>query len=297
MYGYGGYGGYGRLAGSWELLKASARVLRSDKELLIFPFVSALATLAVTITFIVPMILAGLIDRIATGQSNVQIVGAVVAFVYYLIQYFIIFFTNTALVGAALIRLDGGNPTVGDGFRIAAARAGSILGYALIAATVGMVLRWIAERFGLVGQIVSGLLGATWNIATFLVVPVLVVENVGPVDAVKRSTSLLKRTWGEQIIGNLGIGLAFGLLTLAVMLLFVPAFMLAVQAQSLAAIVGVAAALIIVVLFLSLISAALSGIYRAAVYRYAATGQVAPGFNPQLIQAAFRERRRSRVLF
>ena len=292
-----GYRGYGRLSGSWELWKASGRVLLSDKELLIFPFVSALATLAVTITFIVPMILAGFIDRIATGQSNVQIVGAVVAFVYYLIQYFIIFYTNTALVGAALIRLDGGDPTVGDGFRIAAARAGSILGYALIAATVGMALRWIAERFGFAGQIIVGLLGASWNIATFLVVPVLVVENVGPVDAVKRSTGLLKRTWGEQIIGNLGIGAAFGLLTLAVILLFVPAFVLAVQAHSLAAIVGVAAVLIIVVLFLSLISAALSGIYRAAVYRYAATGQVTPGFNPQLIQAAFRGRRRSRVLF
>src|SRR5690348_4521097 len=146
-----GYRGYGRLSGSWELLKASARVLRSDKELLIFPFVSALATLAVTVTFIVPMILAGFIDRIATGQSNVQIAGAVVAFVYYLIQYFIIFFANTALVGAALIRLDGGDPTVGDGFRIAASRAGSILGYALIAATVGMVLRWVAERFGFAG--------------------------------------------------------------------------------------------------------------------------------------------------
>src|SRR5690349_12732182 len=109
MYGHRGYGGYGRFSGSWELLKASGRVLLSDKELLIFPFVSALATLAVTITFIVPMILAGFIDRLTTGQSNVQIVGAVVAFIYYLIQYFIIFYTNTALVGVALMRLDGGD--------------------------------------------------------------------------------------------------------------------------------------------------------------------------------------------
>ena len=104
-----------------------------------------------------------------------------------------IFFCNTALVGAALIRLRGGDPTVADGFRIAASRVGPILGYALIAATVGMVLRAISERSGFLGRLVVSLVGFAWNLATFLVVPVLVVEDVGPIEAVQRSASYLGR--------------------------------------------------------------------------------------------------------
>src|SRR5204863_3398010 len=91
---------------------------------------------------------------------------------------------------------------------------GSILGYALISATVGMILRWIAEK-GIIGQIVASIIGFAWNVSTYLVVPILVIENVNPVDAVKRSIELLKKTWGEQLVGNLSIGAAFGLLWLA----------------------------------------------------------------------------------
>ncbi len=101
----------------------------------------------------------------------------------------VIFFCNTALVGAALIRLRGGDPTVADGFRIAASRVGPILGYAFIAATVGMVLRAISERSGFLGRLVVSLVGFAWNLATFLAVPVLVVEDVGPIEAVQRSAS------------------------------------------------------------------------------------------------------------
>jgi hypothetical protein len=173
------------------------------------------------------MFLAGVFDHLATGQRNAQVLGVVVAFLFYLAQYFVIFIANTALVGVAMNRLQGGTATVGDGFRIAAQRVGPIFGYALIAATVGMILRAIASRGGAVGQITASLFGLAWNLATYLVVPILVVENVGPIEAIQRSVSLLKRTWGEQIVGNLGIGAVFGLLTLAVCVLGVPVIALA----------------------------------------------------------------------
>ena len=135
----------------------------------------------------------------------------VLAFLFYVVSYTVIFFCNTALVGAAMIRLEGGDPTLRDGFRIAFDRLPQIIGYALIAATVGMILRWISERAGIVGQIIIGIIGFAWNIATFLVVPVLAVEKVGPIEAIKRSAGLLRRTWGEQLVGNAGIGIVFGL--------------------------------------------------------------------------------------
>jgi uncharacterized protein DUF6159 len=277
-----------KISNSWELVKASAAVLRSDRELVVFPIVSAIGSLIVLATFAVPMFLAGLFDQMYVDGKGFQPLGMLVAFLFYLVQYTVIFFANTALVGATMIRLRGGDPSVGDGFGIAMKRLGPILGYALISATVGMVLRTIAERAGFIGRIVISLIGFAWNVATYLVVPVLAVEDVGPVEAIKRSTQLLKRTWGEQLIGNAGMGAVFGLITLAVLLVGVPLIVLAAMAQSLVAIGLVVLVLVLALLALGVISSTLSGIYTAAVYRFAAEGEVAGGFSSEMIQSAFR---------
>ncbi len=279
---------FDRIANSWELVKASAAVLRADKELIVFPIVSGLASLLVTITFAVPMILTNGFDAIAAEGG--QVLGIIVGFLFYLVQYFVIFFANSALVGAALIRLQGGNPTVGDGFRIAMQHSRAIFGYALIAATVGMILRWLSERAGIIGRIVVSLIGFAWNVATFLVVPVLVNEQIGPVDAIKRSGQLLKKTWGEQIIGNLGIGAVFGLITFGVILLSIPLIVLAALSQSVALLIAAVVLAVLLLIGVGLINATLSGIYTAAVYRYVTTGQVSAQFRPELIQAAFRRK-------
>jgi hypothetical protein len=127
-----------RFSNSWALVKASARVLQTDKQLIVFPLVSFVVTLIVTASFVIPLSFTGFFDEDNSGVSAVLYVVAAVAF--YLVQYFVIFFANTALVGAAMIRLKGGTPTLGDGFRIAASHSRAILGYAAIAATVGLLL-------------------------------------------------------------------------------------------------------------------------------------------------------------
>ena len=132
-----------RFSRSWELIKASGAVLRQDKELLLFPLFSAIATLLVFASFIVPLVATGALEQM---NPDSQAPFMVFAFIFYLIQYFVIFFFNSALVGAAMIRLDGGDPTVRDGLRIASSRFVQILGYAAIAATVGLILRIIEER-------------------------------------------------------------------------------------------------------------------------------------------------------
>jgi hypothetical protein len=277
-----------RISNSWRLVKASAEVLRADKELVVFPFVSMIGVLIVTVTFAVPMFLAGAFESVT--KEGGEILGAVVAFLFYVTQYCVIFFANTALVGAAMMRLEGGDPTVSDGFRIASQRIGKIIGYALIAATVGMILRALSERGGLVGRIVSSLIGLAWNLATFLVVPVLVMEEVGPIDAVKRSATLLKKTWGEQIVGNLSIGLVFGLAGLLMFLVGIPLVMVAVGTGSAALTVLVILLFVLALVTLGMLSATLSGIYAAAVYRYAVDGDTGGYFGEELVQDAFRRK-------
>ena len=201
-----------------------------------------------------------------------------------------IFYFNTALVGAAMIRLEGGDPTVGDGLRIARSKMGVILGYAAIAATVGLLLRMISEKSGALGKIVVGLVGMAWTLASFLVVPILVTRDIGPVDAIKESIDLLKRTWGENVAGNVGLGLAFGLLTMGVVLAVVALVIGAAAASGpkLAIVVGVFGGLLIAAV--AVIQAALTGIYSAAVYRYAVDGQAPAGFAGPQLQSAFRPR-------
>jgi len=276
---------FARISNSWSLVKASWAVLRADKELIIFPIIAFVGSIIVTITFAVPMALTRLFEGVNSSSS--QITLAILVFLFYLVQYTIVIFANSALVGAAMIRLKGGDPTVGDGLRIASQHFGAILGYALIASTVGMVLRWLSER-GLLGRIVSSLFGLAWNIVTYLVVPILVVEGVGPIEAVKRSGALLKKTWGEQIVGNLGIGLVFTLIIFALILLFVPVIVAVAATKSAAVIISTIVLFVLVIIAFGLIGSALNGIYTAAVYRYATEGDAGSFFDTELVQNAFR---------
>ena len=277
-----------RLSRSWQLVKASAAVLQQDRKLILFPLISSMAMLAVLASFAIPVIGWA----IFSGKSGVD--SAVddstfyaIGFLFYLTQYFVIFFFNAALVGAAMIRLDGGTPTLSDVLRLAASRWTSILGYAAIAATVGMVLRAIAERVGFLGRIITGLLGAGWTIATFLVVPVLVARDVGPVEAVKESALILKRTWGENLVGQAGLGVAFALIQFFVIALGV-ALVVAAATNGSAILIVLSLVLTIGAVLLSiLVHGALSGIYAAALYRFATQNGNSQGFDTDALRSAF----------
>ena len=274
-----------KLSNSWELVKASAHVLRADKELIVFPMISGLALVLVSASFVAPLFLFG--SGFSIPEEGASVLAYVGLFVFYLVQYTVIFFFNSALVGAAMIRLEGGDPTVGDGLRIAFKHLGSILGYAAIAATVGVILKTARERSGGLGKFIVGLVGMAWNLATFLVVPVLVTQNVGPIEAIKRSAAILKKTWGEQVVGNAGIGLVFGFLSFVTVILFIPIFVLTVPTGNPWLIGAVATTLVGILLTLGLVNATLSGIYQAALYRFA-SGQDSGRFDDQLLRGAFR---------
>lgn len=269
---------------SWALMKASAAVLRADKELLWFPVISSIAAMIVGATFVVPSFLGGLFDG---GMGPVSIA---VGFVFYVCQFTVIFFFNSALVGAALIRLEGGDPTVADGLRIARARFGAIVGYAVIAAVVGLLIRALEERSQWLGSLVARLLGAAWTVSTFLVVPVLVAQNVGPIDAIKESFNLLKRSWGENLIGSAGLGLAFGLIMTVVVLVGVGAVVAAALLSGTAAAFVVGGLFVALIIALAATQAALAGIYQAAVYRFAVDGRAPAGFEAAALEGAFRRR-------
>jgi hypothetical protein len=284
----------GKFARSWALMKASATVLRSDKSLLVFPLLSGLCTLLVAASFLIPVAVM-VIGGEHAGQDFHQRMSAgayLLMFAFYLVQYFVIIFFQTALTGVALMHLRGEPTSVAAGFALARSRLPHIFGYALIAATVGLVLRMIQERLGLIGRLVVGFLGLAWTVATFLVVPILASEDVGPVDAVKRSVELLKRSWGENLIGNGGIGVVFGLLMVAAVLVGAVLIGGAFALQSVVAIVLAVTVVVLGFILLGLIQSSLQGIYAAALYRYAEAGEASVGFDQALLEQAFRSKQK-----
>jgi Family of unknown function (DUF6159) len=271
---------------SWALVKASAAVLRADKELLWLPAISGIVSAITAATFVLPAAFAGVF-----GKGDPGVAFYVFGFLFYLAQYTVIIFFNTALVGAAMIRLGGGDPTVGDGLRIAFARLPAILGYAAIAAVVGVLLKALENRkSNMIVRMVVSALGTAWTVATYLVVPVLVAKDVGPIDALKESVTLLKRSWGENLIGTIGLGTAFGLITTVAVIVGVLLVIAAAFVLGKAAAFTVAAFAVFGVVLLAVIQAALSGIYQAALYRYASGAGDSAGFDHAALAGAFQSR-------
>jgi hypothetical protein len=267
---------------SWELVKASAGVLRSDKELMLFPLISGAATLVVMATFLIPVF------ALRIFEQGIGVGGVVLGFLFYFCQYSVIIFFNCALVGAAMIRLDGGDPSLRDGFDAARSRLPSILGYAAIAATVGVFLQALKNKENnFIVRLIGSGLGAAWTLATFLVVPVLVSRDIGPIDALKESVALLRRTWGENAIGNVGIGAAFGLITFLFLLVGAGLTFAAYQV-SLPLAIGIGVLFLLGVLLLGIYQAALSGVYSAALYRYAVSHEAPAAFRGAMLEDAFR---------
>ena len=186
--------------------------------------------------------------------------------------------------GAALKRLEGGDPTLSDGIAIANENITAILGYAAIAATVGMLLRGRRRR-GL-EALVRSLAGMAWTLGTFLVVPVLVTRKIGPIDAIAESARLLKKTWGENLIGSVGIWLGFGIATFLYIAVSAVLVVLAAQA-GMAFAMALGALLLLGLLLIGVVKSAIKAIYTAVLYRYAAEGAAPDGFDAQQLSLAF----------
>lgn len=275
---------FDRFKRSFDLVRASTQVLRQDTHLMLFPLISALSLMLVLVAFALPVF--GLAAFDGLGKRGLYSIG----FLFYVVQYFVIFYFNAALVGAVMIRLDGGSPTLLDGLRVANSRFAAILGYAVIAATVGVILRAIQERVGFIGRIIVGIIGSGWAVATFLVVPVIVMRDRGTLDSISESSALLKRTWGENLIGQGGLSAAFGLVYFGLGLVVAASVaLLAPLAGSIGPVLVIAFAVAVVLAFLAcvLFHATLTGIYSAVLYRYAVDGSGAAGFDGNALGSAF----------
>ena len=273
----------GKFERTWRLMGASWNLLKCERKLIVFPFLSGVAAALIIASFSVPLFNAQTLDELRYGGPQ-QVGAYTLLFIFYFAMYLVTIFFNCALIACVLERMDGGDPTIGFGLQAAWERFPQIFGWAFVASTVGFILRAIEQRVGIVGRLVTGLLGMAWSVTSFLVVPVLIAEKRGPLQAYKESAGLLRNSWGEQIIGNVGFGLIFGLLGIlpAVVL---GALLVAAFPHAKLVIIGLG---VVYFAALMLVQSTLFSIYQAAVYRYAADGEAPPGFDNEHLAKAFR---------
>lgn len=266
------------------------KVLLLDKEMLIFPILS---TLALGLIFGGSFYFLWSSGELQAWQHTMADTPhpeqdptfLSILFAFYFITYFVMIFFNAGLLASAMIRFAGGDPTVMDGLSCSLRSLPQIFAWALVSATVGFLLAMLEDRFKGIGKFFIGLLGAGWAVATYFAVPVLVVDRVGPIEAVTRSVSAVRKTWGEALIGHIGLGA----LNIAGVLLAAPFILLGWMTYEQDPVVGSAmiALGVIWMLFCALIVTTLSAILRAALYIYAVEGEMPVNFDSRLIRNAF----------
>ncbi len=274
----------------WAIAKASAAVLREQPTLAVFPVLSAVAAVVLTGVLALPVTL-GAVTAAGLGLSDtaMQVLGYAALFVWYFVCTFAVVFCNAALIACALQRFAGQPASVRSGFAAAGHRLPQILGWSLLAATVGVVLRVaqsvLKDKAGLIGELIAGIVEGLWGVATYFAVPVVVTEGLGPIRAVKKSAAILRRTWGESLGGSAGLGL--------ILLLFLLPFA-GVVALAVAGVGGSATAMALMsmgmlyVVVLSVVFTALGSIFRAGVYTFATTGTAPAELDADLLKSTFR---------
>ena len=256
------------LGRTWQLFRQSFNVLSEEPSLVVFPILTAVSALLLMAVFFVPLYRLGVFQaifhRTATWDDYLPL------FSWYYANTFVVVFFNSALTACVNIRLSGGAPTLADGIRVAAGRLPRIAAWTLLSGTVGLLLRGI-ENHQKAGRILTSILGAGWTLVTYLIIPVVIIEDRSLPASVRRSIELLRKTWGEQIAGGFG----FGLLGI---LLVLPGFALGLMLLPLSAGLGLSV-IVTYILMLAAVFGAARGVFTVALYRYATDGQPPLGFS------------------
>ena len=272
---------FNRLSSGWTLAMNSFKVLKANKQLIIFPFLSGLSLVLVGGSFFVALLGAN-----EWNLDNLKDIGTIgsylLMFAFYVVNYFVVVFFNMALIHCTRLYFRGEEVSINAGLRFSLSRIGTIFSWALFAGTIGTILRIIQEESGIIGKIITGILGVVWSIATFFVVPVIAYEDLGPVAAFKRSAQMMKQKWGE----SLGATFSFGIIQfIAIIVLMIPCFFIGAAIHPFA---GIALALLGAFLISAIFSAAQT-IFVSAVY-HNITDEPVKHFDQQMIDGLFQKK-------
>jgi len=298
---------------SWYLFKSSLSIMKRDKQLLLFPIVTFICSVMIVLFFLVPVTLRPTGYAYHTAQ-HWHVIGqslfvpttdahgratetlsplamGYLVFMYFVSMFFATFF-NVAFFHEILAALKGDTVSLGRGLRFAASRWQAILLWTLFAGVVGLIIKQIEERLGVVGRILGRLIGIAWSVAAVFVIPLIVQEETAnPITMLKNSAGILRRTWGESLIGFVGIRLLSGIISILSIGFLIAAGAIAAMTHHWW-IFGVVLVLWLAAMFaLSYLSNVASQIYKGALFLYAKEGTICQPFNEEMLDSAWKYRK------
>lgn len=281
------------LSRSWSFAKMSFGIIWDFKQLMLFPLISTFAAFVVLASFLIPLWGTGTLEAWMefmddeSAAQSVPISFYIVAFLFYFANYFVIIFFNSALTACAFKVINGEAPSVGYGMSTAGKRLPQILGWALVSAVIGMLLKAVENANEKAGRLVAALLGSAWTAMTYFVVPVIVIEGAGPYAAFTKSMSTLKTTWGTALTGNFSMGFLSFLIMLPIILVAGLLGFMAAQAGNTVMLVLVVVVGVILVLIASAFTSAADVVFKAILYNWATDKAVPSGIDTSEFRAAF----------
>lgn len=319
---------------SGKLLKAAFTVLFREKKLLIFPFIASTLAVGMALFFMLPIVLYPTGHSVFTAEHwhalaqkaghwfNIEsyppkqhataadvlfprgsqfLAGhpwmAVMSALFYFISMFLATFSNVAFYHEIMRALNGDSVSIQRGYRFACARWRAVLLWSLFAGLIGYLIQTLQERLGFFGRIVTGLIGFVWSTACIFIIPTLVrdTETSSPLKLLHNSVGTLRNTWGELVIGFVGLELAFSMIFMSALLSVIIAcgfagFYLGAHFHWSAIWIVMAGigAMMLIVIPLSWISSIVNPIYRCALYIYATEGVVPGTFDKELLDSAWK---------
>ena len=282
----------GRLRASFLLFKESWRFLAADKEMLFIPLIATILNIflfgiLITVAALVSSGMGG--DPMFTGDTLSR-VDYVFIFAFYVVGAFTLAISQAGIIHTVYTRAHDGNATLGQSLGAAFSHAGSLFVWSLITSTVGLVLRIVSDRSELIGKIVAAVTGAAWSIATFFVVPAMVISKKSAFGSIPHSLTVFKQTWGETLVSNFSLSLFFFIANILALLSFVGIVIAGVSIESLPLILLAFVLVIIWIVLASLVQAALQGVIKTLLYIYATENTIPSNFNSELLQAMMSRR-------
>jgi len=297
---------------SWSLLKSSLSIIARNKQLLVFPFVTFVCTAAILFFFLGPPLFRptgysyvsaqhwqaighSLFEKAPSGNGGQLVLtpGATIYLAFmYLISMFLATFFNVGFYHEILAALGGQSVSIGRGLKFACTKLKAILVWTLFAGLVGLLIKFIEERMALVGRIVGRLIGIAWSVAAVFAIPVIVREeqSANPVAVLKRSATVLKRTWGEALIGYVGLSFASWLVVIGSLLWLGAAILASSVLHNVWIMIFAGVGWLLALMAWSYLISVASQVYKSALYLYAAEGFIAAPYNQEMLDAAWKRK-------
>ncbi len=291
---------YERWERSFSLLDSCWEILNHNRRLILLPLFSTLGVIVVLALGILAAVVAGSPERLAhffsyrsmRGLGQLDLIDVIIAAFIAVGANAVATFFNAALVAAVSGRTESGKPSVREGMAFALKRADRILAWACTAGSFLLLIGVLRHKAGTPGKVIAFLLSLVWSVASYFVVPILVLEDVGPWEAVRRSTSTLRKSWGESALGGISLGFAqFCCFLVVALVAAVVGGGAAIASTSLVGLVVFGVLLLCGGAAISMLFSAMGQIFLLATYQWATTGELSGSFDEGDMRDAFRNKK------